>query len=111
MSKKQEKIELYSGVIAKMGKKVNDDLLASAVNACGPSIYKRDAELVSSSDKTELDRVKQNFLQKRLASKLSEDKLDAEIQKVCDQFGSSNRNKYRAVFYYLLAENMGVKIP
>ena len=32
-------------------------------------------------------------------------KLDEGIKAVVDQFGSSNRNKYRAMFYYLLAKH------
>jgi len=33
--------------------------------------------------------------------------LDDAIKKVCETMGSSNRNKYRALFYALLAKEMG----
>ena len=54
----------------------------------------------------ELDRLKNNFLIKKLGLADSAD-LDKAIQDVVNKFGSSNRNKYRAVFYYLLAEKFG----
>ena len=39
---------------------------------------------------------------------LSDDpELDAAIKEVCEQLGSSNRNKYRGMFYYLLAVKFG----
>jgi hypothetical protein len=33
--------------------------------------------------------------------------LDAAIKEVCEQLGSANRNKYRAIFYYLLVKKFG----
>ncbi len=82
-------------------KKVDDDLLRAAAKACGPALYKADASTVSSGDPAELERVKKNFLIKKLGLKDSP-KLDEGIQNVVDIFGKSNRNKYRAIFYYLL---------
>ncbi len=41
-------------------------LLERVTKACGPSIYRRDAETVSTSDGSELETVKRNFLIKRL---------------------------------------------
>jgi hypothetical protein len=35
--------------------------------------------------------------------------LDAAVKTVCDQMGSANRTKHRAVFYYLLVENLGLQ--
>jgi hypothetical protein len=32
-------------------------------------------------------------------------KLDDAIMAVCEKMGKSNRNKYRAIFYYLLVEH------
>ena len=42
-----------------------------------------------------------NFLIKKLGLSAS-DKLDEAITEVMDQMGSSNRNKYRVMVYYLL---------
>ncbi len=58
----------------------------------GPSIYKEDAELVSSSQKSELESVKKNFLIKKLGFEDSE-KLDAAINSVIEIMGSSNKKK------------------
>ena len=85
---------------------VNDELLTKVAKGLGPSIYLTDASMVSCSDSTETDRVKANFLIKKLG--LADDsKLDAAIKAVCEQMGTSNRSKHRAVFYYLLVENLG----
>ncbi len=80
----------------------DEELLTKVAKGLGPSIYNADASLVSGSDQSELDRVKTNFLIKKLGLDDSP-ALDEAIKEVITQFGSSNRSKYRAVFYYLLA--------
>ncbi|GJM35514.1 MAG: hypothetical protein DHS20C18_45150 [Saprospiraceae bacterium] len=104
MSKFDEALSTYqSEMKAKLGITADADLLKAITKGLGPSIYRADASKVSCSDKDELDRVKTNFLIKKLALKDSP-ALDAAIKEVCDQLGSSNRNKYRAIFYYLLVK-------
>jgi hypothetical protein len=105
MSKFDEALETYTAQMT--GElKLNDvdaALLKAITKGLGPTIYRADASKVSCSDKEELERVKKNFLRKKLD--LSDDAaMDSAIQEVCQQFGSSNRNKYRAVFYYLLVK-------
>ncbi len=79
------------------------DLLTKVAKGCGPSIYNADASKVSGSDEKELETVKKNFLIKKLG--LSDSPaLDKGIAKVMEQMGSSNRNKYRAIVYYLLTK-------
>jgi Protein of unknown function (DUF2853) len=87
---------------------VNEELLTKVAKGLGPSIYLGDASMVSCSDQSELDRVKNNFLIKKMGLADSA-KLDAAVKTVCDQMGSSNRTKHRAVFYYLLVENLGLQ--
>jgi hypothetical protein len=82
------------------------DLLTKVTIACGPSIYNADSSTVSSSDESELDTVKNNFLKGRLGLSESDD-LDGGINAVMDTYGRSNRNKYRAVVYYLLIKHFG----
>jgi hypothetical protein len=36
-------------------------------------------------------------------------KLDAALKAVCEKMGQSNRNKYRAMFYYLLVKELGAE--
>jgi len=87
---------------------VDEALLRGVTKSLGPSIYNEDANTVSCSDKEELDRIKKNFLVKKLGMQDGPE-LDKAIEEVCQQMGSSNRNKYRAVFYYLLAEKFKMR--
>lgn len=106
MSKFDEKIALYQGAMKDLGISFNADLLTKVTKGLGPSIYKRDAETVSGSDAKELETVKKNFLMKKLG--LSDGpKLDSAIEKVMGKMGKSNRNKYRAIVYYLLVKELG----
>lgn len=102
-SKKAEKIALYTKDITKHYGEVDEEFLAIIVKNLGPSIYKKDAELVSCSDPKELDTVRKNFLIKKLGIEASQSVLDAAIQDVCEELKPA-RNKYRATFYYSLAK-------
>jgi len=101
MGKFEEKLETYKSEIQKLGLNYNEALLAAVSKGLGPSIYIDDAEKVASSDESELMTVKKNFLIKKLGLEDSP-ALDEAINKVVEQMGKSNRNKYRAIFYYLL---------
>ena len=106
MSKLDDKIALYTESAKKLGLELEEEFIAKVTKALGPSIYNKDAESVSCSDSSELETVKKNFLLKKLELEDSE-ALDAAIKKVCETLGSSNRNKYRALFYALLAKEFG----
>ena len=108
MSKLQEKIDQYQSEVEKLGLGLNAELLAAVTKGLGPSIYKADAEKVSSSDKKELATVKKNFLIKKLGLKDSE-ALDTAIETAIEKIGKSNRNKYRAIFYTILVEELGMQ--
>ena len=81
-------------------------LLTKVTIGCGPSIYDADSATVAASQPTELETVKQKYLIKKLGLKDGPE-LDAAIAKVIEQYGKSERNKYRAVFYYLLCKHFG----
>jgi len=107
MSKRDELIVKYAADLKdKCGIKADMDLLTKVTIGCGPSIYNADSSTVSGSDASELATVKNNFLIKKLGLKDSPE-LDKGIAKVMDQYGQSNRNKYRAVVYYLLTKHFG----
>ena len=108
MSKLQEKIDLYTEEVNKLGLKIDTDLLANVAKGLGPSIYKTDSEKVSSSDSKELETVKKNFLIKKMGLEDSP-KLDEAIAKTIEILGSSNRNKYRALFYTILVQELGLE--
>ena len=102
MSKLEEALNTYTEEFkSKIKIDVDQDLLKKVTKGLGPSIYNKDASKVSCSDKTELETVKQNFLIKKLGLE-DGPHLDKAIQEVMEQMGTSNRNKYRAMVYYLL---------
>ena len=107
MSKRDELIEKYAADLKdKCGVTADMNLLTKVTIGCGPSIYNADSATVSSSDESELETVKKNFLKGKLG--LSDrDDLDGGINAVMDAYGRSNRNKYRAVVYYLLTKHFG----
>lgn len=107
MSKRDELIAKYAADLKdKCGVNADMDLLTKVTIGCGPSIYNADAATVSGSDQSELDTVKNNFLIKKLGLSASDD-LDGGINAVMETYGKSNRNKYRAVVYYLLTKHFG----
>lgn len=108
MSKFVEAMDLYKSEMKKLGIACDDELLTKVTKGLGPSIYNLDASKVSTSDKSELDRVKTNFLIKKLGMTDSPE-LDAAINAVGEKMGKSNRNKYRAIFYYLLVKHFGAE--
>lgn len=81
-------------------------LLTKVTIGCGPAIYSADAETVAASDKAELERVKASFLMKKLGLADSP-ALDDAIAAVIKTYGQSERNKYRAVIYYMLTKHFG----
>lgn len=105
MSKRDELIAKYAADLKeKCGVNADMDLLTKVVVGLGPSIYNQDSSTISGSDDKELATVKNNFLIKKLGLSESDD-LDGAISSVMDTYGQSNRNKYRAVVYYLLVKH------
>lgn len=105
MSKRDELITKYASDLKdKCGVTADMDLLTKVTIGCGPSIYNADSSTVSGTDPKELATVKNNFLIKKLGLNDGPE-LDAAINAVIEQYGKSNRNKYRAVFYYLLTKH------
>ena len=105
MSKRDDLIEKYAADIKeKFGETANLDLLTKVAVGLGPAIYNADASKVSGSDSKELETIKKNFLIKKLGLKDSPELMTA-IQNVVDKYGSSVRNKHRAVVYYQLAKH------
>ena len=102
MSAREELIVKYAADLKdKCGVTPDMDLLTKVTIGCGPSIYNADAATVAGSQKAELDTVKNNFLIKKLGL-TDGPNLDAGIDAVMEKYGRSNKNKYRAVVYYLL---------
>ncbi len=107
MSKRDDLIALYAGDLEqKCGVTPDMALLTKVAVGLGPAIYRDDAATVAGTDPEELDRIRKNFLIRKLG--LAEGpELTAGIDKALDTYGRSNRNKHRAVVYYLLTRHFG----
>ena len=107
MSKRDDLIEKYAADIkTKIGETPNMDLLTKVTIGCGPAIYNADASTVAGSQASELDTVKNNFLIKKLGLADGPQLMEG-INKVIEIYGKSERNKYRAVVYYMLTKHFG----
>jgi Protein of unknown function (DUF2853) len=99
MNKFEEALETYKA----SGVNVDPALLEKVAKSLGPSIYNADSSLVSSSDKSELETVKRNFMVNKLGLQEGPE-LDKALDEVIETMGRSNPKKHRAVLYTLLVE-------
>lgn len=76
------------------------------VKHLGIALRSRDASLVSCTDQSELDRVRESWCMKKLGASDAA-ACDSAIASVC-QTMSGDRNKQRVTFYYLVAKEMGM---
>ena len=107
MNKRDELIAKYTNDLKEKCKVNPDmDLLRKVTIGCGPSIYNSDSSTISATGESKLKTVRDKFLIKKLGLSIN-DKLDEGINKVLDQYGQSNRHKYRVVVYYLLTKHFG----
>ena len=105
MGKRDELIAKYASDLKdKCGMTPDMDLLTKVTIGCGPSIYNDDASTVAASQPSELERIKESFLMKKLGL-ADGPALMAGIDAAVETYGKSERNKYRAVFYYLLVKH------
>lgn len=107
MSQQTEKIAHYVAANKELNLGLDEALITKVTIGLGPSIYKHDSETVSCTNSSEVDTIRENFLKKKLGITQSDDELNAAIKNVCEMMGTSNRHKYRALFYALLAKNFG----
>lgn len=107
MGKRDDLIAKYADDLkTKCGMTPDMDLLTKVTIGCGPAIYNADASTVAGSQESELETVKNNFLIKKLGLADSPELMDA-INAAIETYGKSERNKFRAVFYYLLVKHFG----
>lgn len=107
MSKRDDLIAKYANDLRTKCKVEPDMALLTKVTiGCGPAIYSQDSETVAASDKAELERVKTNFLMKKLGLADSPSLMEA-VNAVIDTYGRSERNKFRPVVYYMLTKHFG----
>jgi len=107
MGKRDDLIAKYADDLRNKCKMEPDMALLTKVTiGCGPAIYDNDAQTVAASDDAEIERVKNNFLIKKLGLK-DGPALSAGITSVIETYGTGERNKYRAVVYYMLTKHFG----
>lgn len=107
MGKRDDLIAQYAADLKdKCGMTPDMDLLEKVAIGCGPAIYDADASTVASSQPQELETVKKNFLIGKLGLEDGPALMEG-IEKAIETYGRSERNKYRAVFYYLLTKHFG----
>ncbi|EEX13002.1 MULTISPECIES: DUF2853 family protein [Salipiger] len=107
MGKRDELIAKYADDLrGKCGMEPDMDLLTKVTIGCGPAIYNDDASTVAATQEGELETVKTNFLMRKLGLPDGPELMDA-INSVIETYGRSERNKYRAVVYYLLVKHFG----
>jgi outer membrane protein OmpA-like peptidoglycan-associated protein len=84
----------------------DEKVVKAIVRYCGIALQKVDSSLVAFSDSKETDRVRQNYLKKKLGLTHSDADLDAAIAAVGERM-KADRTKNRVTVYYLLAEHFG----
>ena len=96
----------WAADVKKYDAKADETAIAGIVRYCGIALRNRDSSLVSFSDKAETDRVRNNFLKKKLGLTQADSVLDAAIAKVGERM-KADRTKNRVTVYYLLAADLG----
>lgn len=105
MSKRDALIEKYAGELrTKLKTEPDMDLLRKVTIGCGPAIYNADGETIAASNPDEVETVRRNFLMKKLGLP-DTPALQEALETVFTAYGKSERNKYRAVVYYMLAKH------
>ncbi len=96
----------YLPNIATYTQVVDDAAVKGIVRHCGIALTKRDSSLVSMTDKSERDRVRDSFLKKKLGLTDSDSDLDAAVKAIGESM-KAEHDKSRVTVYYLLAEKYG----
>jgi len=93
----------YAANVKKYAPACDAKVIAGIVKHLGIALKSNDASVVACSSKSELERVRESWLKKKLALTNTDAELDAAINEVCERM-KADRSKSRVTFYYLLAE-------
>ncbi len=105
MSKLDDAIEAAKKQMKAQSIPCNEELLRKIAKGLGPSIYTADGKLVAASDAKEIATVKKSFIGKKLGE-TDEKKQDKAIAHAIEKIGSSNRQKLRTVFCYIIVRKL-----
>lgn len=107
MGRRDELITRYAADLRdKCGIEPDMELLRKVTIGCGPSIYDADAATVAAGQEHEMETVRRNFMIKKLGLP-DTPALTEALDAVIETYGRSERNKYRAVVYYMLTKHFG----
>ena len=95
----------YLADVKKYDAGASADVVEKIVKHLGIALRNRDSSLVSCTDPKELDRVKTNWVAKKLGVSDGA-KADAVIEKTCKALAADS-SKSRVTFYYLVAKDLG----
>ncbi|HAH11697.1 MAG TPA: hypothetical protein DCL54_05875 [Alphaproteobacteria bacterium] len=101
-----EPLAYYVEDIKKYAPAVNEAAVQGIVKHLGIALHKKDSSLVSASDPTELARVRDGFMKKKMALTHTDAELDAALKEVLERL-KADRTKERVTVCYLLAEKFG----
>jgi Protein of unknown function (DUF2853) len=96
----------YADDVNRYASPADDAAVAGIKKHLGIALRSKDGNLVSCSDQTELDRVRESWVKKKLAVADEDATIDAAIATVCATM-KEDHQKQRVTFYYLLAQHYG----
>lgn len=106
MASFDQKLLMLTNEAKRLGIYIDEELLSRIAKSLGPALYHPDAALVASTDVLEINRIKDHFIKGKLGIS-DEVEIESAISEAIAQLGFGNRNKYRALFYYLLVVKFG----
>lgn len=95
----------YLADVRKYDATADEGAVNKIVKHLGIALRNRDSSLVSCSDPSELDRVREKWCMKKFGE-TDAAKCDSVIEKVCQTMSGDN-SKSRVTFYYLVAKHLG----
>jgi hypothetical protein len=94
----------YLADVRKYDALADADVVDRIVKYLGVALHNRDSALVACSDKSERDRVRERWCEKKLEF-MNAAKADTVIELVCETMAHDN-SKSRVTFYYLVAKHL-----
>lgn len=95
----------YLGDVQRYDAGASAEVVGKIVKHLGIALRNRDSAIVSCSDQSELDRVREKWCEKKLGM-MDNARNEKIIQIVCETM-KADRNKQRVTFYYLVAKHHG----
>lgn len=95
----------YLADVKKYDAGASAEVVNKIVKHLGIALRNRDSALVSCTDPKELDRVKTNWISKKLGV-TDAAKAESAVEKVCKAMAADS-SKSRVTFYYLAAKELG----